>query len=108
MGPMDWLREVTSYLQQLESHHPIEAVAIRWSIYHPWITNTQDGVYKAEEWEALEVLMDRIPALSDARMVLYWNLDFGPRAIRVDCEEYAEGMGKIWWNHPRCFSHCDE
>ena len=61
-------------------------------------------MYQAEEWNALAQAMDTIPALVATRMVLYWNLIFGPRAVQVDYEASTEGMRRIWWDHPRCFS----
>ena len=60
-----------------------------------------------DDWQELQSLLDSVPALSSAKMVLDVTILWDDKISGVTLEEYMGRMRDVW-NHPRCFVYCNQ
>ena len=99
-----WITEAARWLHTLSAQQNIERVAISWTLTYP-----ARNVWRSTlGWRELQDLLDTIPALSRARMVLDATVNLrgvaGAKGSRMAAEQCAEGLRKVW-THPRCISN---
>jgi len=99
-----WVAEAIVWLKALQRYHRIEKITISWLLTQPWGDTIHEHVYESKRWRELEGLLDTVPALSSATMLL----DVMVSVYMVDDEEdviesemCVKGLRTVW-KHPRC------
>ena len=100
-----WIPEMARWLRALSIHQRIEQITISWFLTVPWEdVSPFQRVDESHGWRELEEMLDTIPALSDARIVLQAAVSVdvcGGEEDWIMSEECAQGLRMVW-KHPRC------
>ena len=100
----EWVPEATLWLQALRSHHRIEQITLSWFLTLPWGDTNDEELYESPKWREVEGLLDRLPALSNAKIFLDALVDVditGDEWDSIASEKCAKGLRTVW-KHPRC------
>ena len=102
-----WINTAVAVLETLGVDQQLEKVSIVW---HGCEVGMEAGMFVElyslqEEWRKLQELLDCVPALSSAKMVVDMTMIWDDEIPGVTLEEYMDRMRDVW-HHPRSCVRC--